>query len=127
MARESALLACQYAYAGVVNNSTLGDDYYNKNFPIIEKQILKAGIRLGFVLDGIFINYQKGSDTNQMIIITVFLIVMISIISFSFFFCFMALIFISITFLFFLKGGKQYQQKLQQRQIGEEYEKFDDS
>ncbi|KAJ3694427.1 hypothetical protein LUZ60_009907 [Juncus effusus] len=53
-ASESIKLSCSYAYKDVEQNITLGDDYFYSRYPIMEKQIAKAGIRLALILNSIF-------------------------------------------------------------------------
>jgi hypothetical protein len=57
---ESITAACQYSYVEadgithVPNDFVLGDDYYQRNIPVIEYQIAKAGVRLAQILNAIF-------------------------------------------------------------------------
>ncbi|XP_073000314.1 endonuclease 2-like [Typha latifolia] len=53
-ASESIHLACSYAYKDVEQNSTLGDDYFFSRYPVVEKRIAQAGIRLALILNRIF-------------------------------------------------------------------------
>jgi len=56
-APESVQLACKYSYVEsdgkrhVPQNFRLADPYYNRNFPVIEEQVAKAGVRLANVLN----------------------------------------------------------------------------
>eukprot|EP00262_Sarcandra_glabra_P011840 TRINITY_DN2924_c0_g1_i1.p1 TRINITY_DN2924_c0_g1~~TRINITY_DN2924_c0_g1_i1.p1 ORF type:complete len:298 (+),score=39.06 TRINITY_DN2924_c0_g1_i1:89-982(+) len=52
-ASESIKLACNYAYKGVTQNSTLEDHYFLSRLPIVEKRIAQAGVRLAALLNGI--------------------------------------------------------------------------
>lgn len=49
-ARESGALASAVAYAGVFNNDSLGESYYLKTWPVVEKQLMKAGVRLAMLM-----------------------------------------------------------------------------
>ncbi|KAM3346183.1 hypothetical protein ACQJBY_020625 [Aegilops geniculata] len=51
---ESIDLACNYAYKDVVQNITLGDDYYFTRYPVVEKRLAQAGVRLALILNQIF-------------------------------------------------------------------------
>lgn len=51
---ESINLACSYAYKDVVQNITLGDDYYLTRYPVVEKRLAQAGVRLALILNRIF-------------------------------------------------------------------------
>jgi len=58
--QESVTLACQYAYVQadgvthIANGFALSDDYYQHNLPIVEMQIVKAGLRMAQVLNAIW-------------------------------------------------------------------------
>uniref|UniRef100_A0ACD5UWR6 Uncharacterized protein n=1 Tax=Avena sativa TaxID=4498 RepID=A0ACD5UWR6_AVESA len=52
-AKESALLACD-AYEGVEQDITLGDEYFFKALPVVEKRIAQGGVRLAAILNRIF-------------------------------------------------------------------------
>ncbi|KAI5010379.1 hypothetical protein ZWY2020_012516 [Hordeum vulgare] len=52
-AQESAVLACD-AYKGVKQDSTLGDEYYFKALPVVQKRIAQGGVRLAAILNRIF-------------------------------------------------------------------------
>uniref|UniRef100_A0A0D9UWC6 Aspergillus nuclease S1 n=1 Tax=Leersia perrieri TaxID=77586 RepID=A0A0D9UWC6_9ORYZ len=56
---ESIHLACNYAYKDVEQDITLGDDYFFSRYPIVEKRLAQAGIRLALILNRIF-----GEDTD---------------------------------------------------------------
>jgi len=64
---ESIGAACDYSYVeadGVTHIETgfdLGDDYYNRNMPIVEFQIAKAGVRLATILNALFANTRSRS------------------------------------------------------------------
>ncbi|KQK02516.1 endonuclease 2 [Brachypodium distachyon] len=51
---ESIHLSCNYAYKDVEQNVTLGDDYYFSRYPVVEKRLAQAGIRLALILNRIF-------------------------------------------------------------------------
>nr|BDG75442.1 S1/P1 nuclease [Drosera adelae] len=53
-ANESAHAACDWAYRGVTDGSTLGDDYFYSRYPIVNWQLAKGGVRLAAVLNNIF-------------------------------------------------------------------------
>jgi len=59
-AMESVSLACAYSYVdadGVThigNGFDLGTDYYQRNLPIIEMQLAKAGVRMAHVMNSVF-------------------------------------------------------------------------
>ncbi|KAJ4794322.1 Endonuclease 4 [Rhynchospora pubera] len=53
-ASESIKLSCSYAYKDVEQDSTLQDDYFYSRYPVVEKQIAKAGVRLAIILNHIF-------------------------------------------------------------------------
>jgi len=59
-AAESITAACDYSYVeadGTTHIKTgfsLGDPYYERNMPIVETQIAKAGVRLANVLNALF-------------------------------------------------------------------------
>jgi hypothetical protein len=54
---ESILYACEYAYEYVHNSShlNLGQEYYSRSLPIVEKRLVQAGIRLANTLENILI------------------------------------------------------------------------
>ncbi|KAF7018975.1 hypothetical protein CFC21_032208 [Triticum aestivum] len=52
-AQESALLACD-AYEGVEQDDTLGDEYYFKALPVVQKRLAQGGVRLAAILNRIF-------------------------------------------------------------------------
>ncbi|EMS46503.1 Nuclease S1 [Triticum urartu] len=58
---ESIHLSCNYAYKDVVQNITLGDDYYFTRYPVVEKRLAQAGVRLALILNRIF--DKKKADT----------------------------------------------------------------
>uniref|UniRef100_A0A1D1YVZ5 Aspergillus nuclease S1 n=1 Tax=Anthurium amnicola TaxID=1678845 RepID=A0A1D1YVZ5_9ARAE len=60
-ASESITLSCNYAYKDVEQDTTLGDEYFFSRFPIVEKRIAQAGVRLAALLNKIF-----DPTTNQM-------------------------------------------------------------
>ncbi|EEE53800.1 hypothetical protein OsJ_00226 [Oryza sativa Japonica Group] len=51
---ESIHLSCNYAYKDVEQDITLGDDYFYSRYPIVEKRLAQAGIRLALILNRIF-------------------------------------------------------------------------
>ncbi|CAM0879131.1 unnamed protein product [Alopecurus aequalis] len=51
---ESIGLACNYAYKDVMQNITLGDEYYFSRYPVVEKRLAQGGIRLALILNRIF-------------------------------------------------------------------------
>ncbi|PWZ11495.1 Endonuclease 4 [Zea mays] len=51
---ESIHYSCNYAYKDVEQDITLGDDYFFSRYPIVEKRLAQAGIRLALVLNRIF-------------------------------------------------------------------------
>jgi len=59
-ARESAKIACQFAYllpdgqSRVPNGFKLDVSYYERNYPVVERQIAKAAVRLANVLSQIW-------------------------------------------------------------------------
>ncbi|XP_020096861.1 endonuclease 4-like [Ananas comosus] len=53
-ALESIHLSCNYAYKDVEQDSTLGDEYFFSRYPVVEKRIAQAGIRLALILNRIF-------------------------------------------------------------------------
>ncbi|XP_078431185.1 endonuclease 4-like [Wolffia australiana] len=53
-ATESISLSCRYAYKDVVQNLTLGDDYFFSRYQVMEKRIAQAGLRLATLLNSIF-------------------------------------------------------------------------
>ncbi len=58
-ASESSKLACTYAYVledghtHIHNNYVLNDEWYQRNLPVVEQQIAKAGVRLAALLNTI--------------------------------------------------------------------------
>nr|BAA28942.1 endonuclease [Hordeum vulgare subsp. vulgare] len=52
-AQESAVLACD-AYEGVEQDDTLGDEYYFKALPVVQKRLAQGGLRLAAILNRIF-------------------------------------------------------------------------
>jgi len=52
-AQESAVLACD-AYEGVEQEDTLGDEYYFKALPVVQKRLAQGGVRLAAILNRIF-------------------------------------------------------------------------
>lgn len=52
-AQESAVLACD-AYEGVEQDDTLGDEYYFKALPVVQKRLAQGGVRLAAILNRIF-------------------------------------------------------------------------
>ena len=63
---ESINLSCNYAYKDVVQNITLGDDYYFTRYPVVEKRLAQAGVRLALILNRIF--DKKKADTMPLYI-----------------------------------------------------------
>ncbi|VAH56107.1 unnamed protein product [Triticum turgidum subsp. durum] len=63
---ESINLSCNYAYKDVVQNITLGDDYYFTRYPVVEKRLAQAGVRLALILNRIF--DKKKADTTPLYI-----------------------------------------------------------
>ncbi|KAM3198123.1 hypothetical protein ACQJBY_073310 [Aegilops geniculata] len=63
---ESIHLSCNYAYKDVVQNITLGDDYYFTRYPVVEKRLAQAGVRLALILNRIF--DKKKADTMPLYI-----------------------------------------------------------
>jgi len=59
-ATEAVKLACSYSYVladgvtPVPHGFQLGDDYHNRNYPIVEEQLAKGGVRLANVLNRLF-------------------------------------------------------------------------
>jgi len=59
-AEESIGAACDYAYVEadgkthIATGFNLGDDYYNRNLPVVEVQLAKAGVRMAHVLNTLF-------------------------------------------------------------------------
>jgi len=59
-ASESISLACSYSYVEadgktkITNGFSLENDYYERNWPIIDLQLAKGGVRLANVLDNLF-------------------------------------------------------------------------
>lgn len=59
-ASESSKLACTHAYVladghtHIENNYSLNDEWYQRNLPIVETQIAKAGVRLAALLNTLF-------------------------------------------------------------------------
>ncbi|CAD6232464.1 unnamed protein product [Miscanthus lutarioriparius] len=51
---ESIHYSCNYAYKDVEQGITLGDDYFFTRYPIVEKRLAQAGIRLALILNRIF-------------------------------------------------------------------------
>ncbi|GJN05936.1 hypothetical protein PR202_ga23614 [Eleusine coracana subsp. coracana] len=51
---ESIHLSCNYAYKDVEQNITLGDDYFFSRYPVVQKRLAQAGIRLSLILNRIF-------------------------------------------------------------------------
>jgi len=57
---ESIQFACNYSYVEadgkthIQNHFNLGDDYYNRNYPIVDLQIAKAGSRLASIINSLF-------------------------------------------------------------------------
>lgn len=51
---ESIHLSCNYAYKDVEQDITLGDDYFFTRYPVVEKRLAQAGIRLALILNRIF-------------------------------------------------------------------------
>lgn len=51
LSKTRKLLSVVYSYSNVISN-----DYINKCYPIIENQLLLAGVRLGSILDNVFKN-----------------------------------------------------------------------
>jgi len=59
-AMESVVLACDYSYVEadgkthIADNFDLQSDYYTRNYPIVESQLAKGGVRLANVLNSIW-------------------------------------------------------------------------
>ncbi|KAK9705207.1 hypothetical protein RND81_07G040800 [Saponaria officinalis] len=53
-AAESIRAACDIAYNGVDEDSTLGDDYFESRVPTTNIRMAQAGVRLGATLNNIF-------------------------------------------------------------------------
>jgi len=57
---ESVGLACEYAYVYADGKTPIGDgfdledDYYQRNYPIVDMQLAKAGVRMAYVLDSLW-------------------------------------------------------------------------
>jgi len=57
---ESITAACQYSYVEadgkthIKTGFTLADPYYERNMPVVEMQIAKAGVRLATILNALF-------------------------------------------------------------------------
>jgi hypothetical protein len=51
---ESIHDSCNYAYKDVEQDITLGDDYFFTRYPVVEKRLAQAGIRLALILNRIF-------------------------------------------------------------------------
>ncbi|CAO2209130.1 unnamed protein product [Urochloa humidicola] len=51
---ESIHYSCNYAYKDVEQDITLGDDYFFTRYPVVEKRLAQAGIRLALILNRIF-------------------------------------------------------------------------
>ncbi|XP_062192251.1 endonuclease 2-like [Phragmites australis] len=51
---ESIHLSCNYAYKDVEQGITLEDDYFFSRYPVVEKRLAQAGIRLALILNRIF-------------------------------------------------------------------------
>jgi len=62
-ALESHQLARDFAYA-IPTNHKLSANYYQRNWPIVDKQLLRAGMRLARVLDWLFAPH-TGSNTSD--------------------------------------------------------------
>jgi len=52
-ASESYRLALSNAYA-IPNDGELGQDYFERNIPVVEQRLAMAGVRLAAVLNAIF-------------------------------------------------------------------------
>jgi len=66
-ALESHQLAAEYAY-DIPANHKLGQDYYNRNWPIVHRQLLRGGMRLARVLDWLFAPH-TGSNTSDPLVL----------------------------------------------------------
>ncbi|KAL9267155.1 Endonuclease 2-like protein [Drosera capensis] len=53
-ANESIKAACQWAYPNVTDGTTLGDEYFDTRYPVVNWQLAKGGARLGALLNLIF-------------------------------------------------------------------------
>ena len=68
-ATETAGYGCNYAYVqadGVTyiqSGDQLGDPYYDRNYPIVDLQLAKAGVRLAATLDKILSPSELPSNT----------------------------------------------------------------
>jgi len=57
---ESTKLSCEYSYVEadgtthITNNFVLGDPYYERNYPIVDMQLAKAGVRMAYVMNQIW-------------------------------------------------------------------------
>jgi hypothetical protein len=66
-ALESHQLAREFAYAVPANNH-LSSDYYQRNWPVVDQQLLRAGMRLARVLDWIFAPH-TGANTSDPLVL----------------------------------------------------------
>jgi len=66
-ALESHQLAREFAY-DIPENHKLGSDYYQRNWPIVDKQLLRAGMRLGRFLDWIFAPHTGSNTTDPLVL-----------------------------------------------------------
>jgi len=63
-ADESSHLACDYAYVNsdgktpITNNFDLGQAYYDRNIEIVMIQLAKSGVRMGNVLNNVYVSNQ---------------------------------------------------------------------
>ncbi|XP_051144168.1 endonuclease 2-like [Andrographis paniculata] len=53
-ASEGIKAACDWAYKGVEENSTLADEYFESRWPVVNLRLAQAGVRLAATLNRIF-------------------------------------------------------------------------
>jgi len=58
-AAESGAYNCISVWPENVHDPALGQRYYNKNLPVVELQLAKAGVRMAAVLDWVFANAKQ--------------------------------------------------------------------
>jgi hypothetical protein len=95
-AKETAILACAYAYNGISQDSNITEEYYQRSIPIIEQQILKGAVRLSNILNHVF----RDKKTQPKEDYTSYSLMMIGSLALTIFF----LILVTLTFIFFFFG-----------------------
>ena len=66
-AMESHRLAGEFAY-DLPADGKLGQAYYDKNWPIVDKQLLRGGMRLARVLDWLFLPHTESNSVDPLVL-----------------------------------------------------------